>query len=66
MVPDRRLRQGCSQQGIEGCSLLWREFGQGHPQVIGMEGDGSAARRIGTVAPFTMLDKELIIVQAEP
>src|SRR4029434_1018426 len=31
-----------------------------------MEGDGAAARRIGTVAPFAMLDKELIIVQAEP
>jgi hypothetical protein len=138
MVPDRRLRQGCSQQGIEGCSLFWREFGQGHPQVIGngafgvegigkpqlmkrigigkrllhgfesrearqerrgiaerstrhrqwlsqclntvsallggsflaatvaIEGDGSAARRLGTVATFTVLDKELIIVQAEP
>src|SRR2546427_3241761 len=138
MVPDRRLRQGCSQQGIEGGSLLWREFGQGHPQVSGnsafgvegtrkrqlmkrigigkrllhgfesrearrerrviaerrtwhrqvlsqslnavsallggrfleaavaIERDGATARRIGTVATFTMLDKELIIVQAEP
>ena len=65
VIAERRTRhsQLLSQSLNPVSALLGGRFLEA---TVAMEGDGATARRIGTVATRTMLDKELIIVQAEP